>query len=120
MSTDSFSLPVALNGCSYGRSALATKRREREGTFLLMVVLVTSFNTGRSRMILPKVDEREGPTPAPEPCLRCLLVAFSSPLALTVPAVLFRIGSCWGDELSTDGEDEEATTNALGEGRGHC
>ena len=70
-----------------------------DGTFLLIVVLVTSFNTGRSRMLLPKVVEREGPTPAPEPCLRCLLVAFSSPLALAMPVVLFRIGSCWEDEM---------------------
>jgi len=53
-------------------------------------------------MFLPKVVEREGPTPAPEPCLRCLLVAFSSPLALT--AVLFRIGSCDRDELNISKE----------------
>ena len=93
MSTDCFSLPVALKGCSYGGSARATERQEEEeDTFLLMVVLVTSFKTGRSRMFLPKVVEREGPTPGPEPCLRCLLVAFSSALALA--AVLFRIGSC--------------------------
>ena len=65
-----------------------------DSTFLLMVVLVTSFNTGRSRMLLPKVVEREGPTPVPEVCLRCLLVAFSSPLAFEMPVVLFRIGSC--------------------------
>ena len=51
-------------------------------------------------MFLLKMVEREGPTPAPEPCLRCLLVAFSSPLALTMPVVLFRIGSYSKDELS--------------------
>ena len=81
------------------------ERREGEATFLLMAVLVTSFNTGRSRMLLPKVVEREGPTPAPEPCLRCLLVAFSSPLALAMPVVLFRIGSCGKDELDVSEEE---------------
>jgi len=96
ISTDSFSLPGALNGCSYDGSAPATEHGEEDATFLLRVVFVTSFNTGRSRTLLPKVVEREGPTPAPEPCLRCLLVAFSSPLALAMPVVLFRIGSCWG------------------------
>ena len=60
---------------------------------------MTSFKTGLSRAVFPKVVEREGPTPAPEPCLWCLLVAFSSPLALAMPPVLFRIGSCLGDEL---------------------
>jgi len=74
-------------------------KESSDGTFLLMVVLVTSFNTGLSRMLFPKVVEREGPTPAPEPCLWCLLVAFSSPLALAMPAVLFRIGSCSKDEV---------------------
>ena len=38
--------------------------------------------------------------PTPEPCLRCSLVAFLLPLALMMPAVLFRIGSCSKDELS--------------------
>ena len=33
MSTDSFSLPVALNGCSYDRSALTTRRQERRYYF---------------------------------------------------------------------------------------
>ena len=70
-----------------------------------MVVLVTSFNTGRSRTLLPNMVEREGPTPAPEPCLRCLLVAFSSPLALEMPVVLFRIGSCRVDGLARDDEE---------------
>ena len=33
ISTDSFSLPVALNGCSYDRSALATEHGEEEWYF---------------------------------------------------------------------------------------
>ena len=79
---------------------LPRNKKSLGGTFLLTVVFVTSFNTGLSRMLLPKVVEREGPTPAPEPCLRCLLIAFSSPLALTMPAVLFRIGSCLENKVS--------------------
>ena len=100
MSTDSSSLPVALDGGSYDGSALATEQGEPCATFLLAVILVTSFNTGLSRMFSPKKVEREEPTPAPEPRLRCLLIAFLSPLALTMPAVLFRIRSCSKDELS--------------------
>jgi len=97
MPTDCFSLPVALKGRSYGGSAAGMEGGEEGDTFLLMVVLVTSFKTGRSRMFLPKVVERDGPTPGPEACLRCLLVAFSSAFALAV--VLFRIGSCRREEL---------------------
>ena len=101
--------------------SLTQNKEGRSGTFLFMVVLVTSFNTGLSRTFFPKVVEREGPTPAPEPCLWCLLVAFSSALALAVPAVLFRIGSCTEDEVSIKVDREMGCrTYAVGEGRGHC
>ena len=79
---------------------------------------MTPFKTGLSRTVFLKVAGREGPAPVPEPCLWCLPVAFSSPFALAMPAVLFHTGNCLRGELKGDGNMGARRTYALGEGRG--